>query len=200
MLPLHPQLSPHGTQFGYSLEDTLRELLQERGRATVASLPKAYPTKLQRAASTGEESVVNAKKTYLLKTSSNGKNLNYCGDERSDTDEDNRDKRYCQKKRGEQEFRAENLNKRGIVTVLTEMEAILILSVTRSLTERKTGPLFAERKPDEYRKEIKIPTGTVSMGTCPSPYWNIWTSSVVAVTSVRMMRIVARENAGASFG
>lgn len=105
VLPLHPPSSPYGTQSGYCLEDSLKELTQKPDRASVARPSKVWPTGVGGTNCIEEESVVEKKTIYLPIHRGSGGDFRYAGDERSRTGENRRGKRYCQKKKADTKYR-----------------------------------------------------------------------------------------------
>lgn len=110
LLPLHLQQSPSAAQSRYVLKDTRKELTQETGRATVASLSQAYLAEKEGAARFGEKSVVEKKRIHPFINYGNEADPRYTDDKRSHTEQRRGGRRISRRRRVIESPMAENLN------------------------------------------------------------------------------------------
>lgn len=106
-LPSHSQPFPYETRSKYPLNDTMRELTQVPNRAIVDNPHKVSPPGMGYATRVGKVGVVKERRIYLSLNPDNGANPKYTGDERSDTNDVRRGKRYRRKMKSDRSSRGE---------------------------------------------------------------------------------------------
>lgn len=96
---MHTQSFPYTAQPAYYLEDTVSDLTQEPDWAAVRSPSTVYSAGMKGKNRIGKDAVAEEKMIYLFRNSGYGADITYISEERSDTGENRRGKRFRQNKK-----------------------------------------------------------------------------------------------------
>lgn len=124
----------------------------------------------------------------------NGADFIYSGDEKSDTDENCREKRCCQKKKDDKKLRSGNSKQRRPTDSSGSDEGDSDDNQDNKPERKKVEAIAAEqRTAGGYSAKIGIPTQNVPLETRLLHYGIAWTSRVLVVSPNLVMTNASRE-------